>query len=290
MAAIVVTGAKGQLGMELRDLSTSYAGYDFLFTDIDALDITESDAVKRYIERRSPSWIINCASYTAVDEAENDRERAFAVNAGGVANIASAIKGSNCRLIHLSTDYVFDGTSNIPLTENDTPNPRTIYGKSKLEGEREALNHPFTMVVRTSWLYSRYGNNFVKTMLKIMSGGDNPKVVIDQTGSPTWARGLAIFLIGVVSDAIKNRRPMIPGIYNYSDEGVASWYDIAVAIASKCHPEREVTPCLTSDFSGKAERPAYTLLYKKKVKESFDITIHHWRESLVAMLKSYGYD
>jgi dTDP-4-dehydrorhamnose reductase len=285
MATILITGSDGQLGMELQKIAASYAGYEFIFTDINTLDITDREAVIETVRRTTPDWIINCAAYTAVDLAETENKRAMLVNEAGVSNIVNAIRESRCRLIQLSTDYVFDGLGNTPYNETDLPSPATEYGKSKLAGEKVALSYPETLIIRTSWLYSEYGNNFVKTILRLLGEGKNPFVVFDQVGCPTWAEGLASTIMIIISGVIRNKTPFVAGIYNYSDEGVCSWYDVAETIASETGERGRIKPCLSDHYPQKAKRPAYSVLNKQKIKENYDLTIHHWRENLVLCLK-----
>jgi dTDP-4-dehydrorhamnose reductase len=286
MTTILVTGAGGQLGSELSTLASRYSGYEFIFTDINTLDLTDKDAVLRYISETNPSWIINCAAYTAVDKAEDEPAATFAVNAAGPAHIAAAINGSDCRLIHISTDYVFDGSQNIPYLETDEPCPDTIYGKSKLEGEINVLSHPWTMIIRTSWLYSQFGVNFVKKILQFLNEGRHPEVVFDQTGSPTYAAGLAEAILIIISGVIRNKHPYVPGIYNYSDEGVCSWYDMAETIATNTGRPGIVRPCLTGQFPSKAHRPHYSVLNKQKIKDTYDIGIPHWQKNLIHCIEN----
>lgn len=285
MTTILVTGANGQLGCEISALAPKYSGYEFIFTDIGTLDLTDKDAVMNMISETNPSWIINCAAYTAVDKAEDDPAGAFAVNAAGPANIAAAIKGSDCRLIHISTDYVFDGSSNTPYLETDEPCPDTVYGKSKLEGEVNVLVHPWTLIIRTAWLYSGFGVNFVKKIMQLLDEGREPDVVFDQTGSPTYAAGLADTILQIISGVIRNRHPLVPGIYNYSDEGVCSWYDIAETIAVHTGRPGLIRPCLSSEFPSKAHRPPYSVLNKQKIKDTYDIAIPHWQQNLILCIE-----
>ncbi len=285
MTTILVTGANGQLGCEISALAPKYSGYEFIFTDIGTLDLTDKDAVMNMISETNPSWIINCAAYTAVDKAEDDPAGAFAVNAAGPANIAAAIKGSDCRLIHISTDYVFDGSSNTPYLETDEPCPDTVYGKSKLEGEVNVLVHPWTLIIRTAWLYSGFGVNFVKKIMQLLDEGREPDVVFDQTGSPTYAAGLADTILQIISGVIRNRHPLVPGIYNYSDEGVCSWYDIAETIAVHTGRPGLIRPCLSSEFPSKAHRPPYSVLNKQKIKDTYDIGIPHWQQNLILCIE-----
>jgi dTDP-4-dehydrorhamnose reductase len=285
MATILVTGSDGQLGMELRRLASSYAGYEFIFTDVNSLDITSLGEVNEFVKEKAPDWIVNCAAYTAVDKAEDDSAGAFAVNSTGVRNLIAAIRDTRCRFVHISTDYVFDGSRNTPYSEADETSPVTEYGKSKLAGEKEALVHPETLIIRTSWLYSAYGANFVRTMLRLLSEGKNPLVVIDQTGSPTWAEGLASTIMSIIAGVIRNKIPFVPGIYNYSDEGVCSWYDVAITIADCAGEIGRISPCLSDRYPQKARRPSYSVLDKQKIKETYNISIPHWRENLITCLK-----
>jgi dTDP-4-dehydrorhamnose reductase len=280
MSTILVTGASGQLGSEIRERSVRYGGYTFVFTDTGELDITDRKAAASFIAEISPSWIINCAAYTAVDKAEEDEETATLINAGGVENIVSALAGSDCRLIHISTDYVFDGTSSVPYLEDDTPSPDSAYGRSKLAGEKAAMGWPQTLIIRTSWLYSSYGNNFVKTILGKAGSTQSINVVFDQTGSPTYAADLAAAILEIISGVIQNRHVFVPGIFNYSNEGVCSWYDLAVEIVSVAGSECKVIPVRSSAYPSKVRRPAYSVLDKTRIRENYSLTIPYWRTSL----------
>ncbi len=280
MTTILVTGASGQLGSEIRELSTRYSGYEFIFTDIGELDITDDGATAAFIAANAPSWIINCAAYTAVDKAEDEENLATIINAGGVCNLVSALEGTDCRLIHISTDYVFDGNSPVPYTEYDTPSPASAYGRSKLAGEKAALTWPGTMIIRTSWLYSSYGDNFVKAILRKAGSSQDISVVFDQTGSPTYAADLANFIMEIISGVIRNKHNFLPGIFNYSNEGVCSWYDLAIEIIREAGSHCSVIPVRSSAWPSKVKRPAYSVLDKTRIKESFNITIPHWRTSL----------
>jgi dTDP-4-dehydrorhamnose reductase len=280
MSTILVTGASGQLGSEIRERSVRYGGYTFVFTDTGELDITDREAAASFIAELSPSWIINCAAYTAVDKAEEDEETATLINAGGVENIVSALAGSDCRLIHISTDYVFDGTSSVPYLEDDTPSPDSAYGRSKLAGEKAAMGWPQTLIIRTSWLYSSYGNNFVKTILGKAGSTQSINVVFDQTGSPTYAADLAAAILEIISGVIQNRHVFVPGIFNYSNEGVCSWYDLAVEIVSVAGSECKVIPVRSSAYPSRVRRPAYSVLDKTRIRENYSLTIPYWRTSL----------
>jgi dTDP-4-dehydrorhamnose reductase len=285
MAVILITGAKGQLGNELKVVSKKYFGYDFIFTDIDVLDITDPVKTASFLHKIKPDWIINCAAYNQVDKAESDYQNALLVNGTAVKNIADALKDSTCRFIHISTDYVFDGTSNTPYFDSSTPNPVSAYGKSKLEGEKAALTHYGSMVIRTSWLYSSFGNNFVKTIIRLANEKDSVRVVSDQTGSPTYALDLAEAIMQIVSGVIRNQLAFNSGIYSYSNEGVCSWYDFALAIIEEAELKCEVIPVSTSEYPVAAKRPAYSVMNKSKIKENYNLTIPHWRSSLKRCIK-----
>ncbi len=280
MTTILVTGASGQLGSEIRELSARYSGYEFIFTDTGEMDITDAEATAGFISANNPSWIINCAAYTAVDRAEDEESLATLINAGGVENIVNALRGSDCRLIHISTDYVFDGNSAVPYSEDDSPSPASAYGRSKLAGEKAALLWPNTMIIRTSWLYSAYGNNFVKTILRKAGSAQEISVVFDQAGSPTYATDLAAAIMDIISGVIRNRHNFVPGIFNFSDEGVCSWYDLACEIVREAGSGCLVLPVRSSAWPSRVKRPAYSVLDKTRIKEYYNITIPHWRTSL----------
>lgn len=285
MAVILVTGANGQLGNELRVISRNFYGYDFLFTDIDTLDITNPGATREFITANSPDWIINCAAYNFVDKAESEPDSAMAINALAVRNITDAIQGLESRLIHVSTDYVYDGRACTPYSEDSDPNPQSAYGRSKLAGERYAMMHPWSMVIRTSWLYSSFGNNFVRTMLKAGRERDSLKVVFDQTGSPTWAADLGEAIMNIVSGVIRNHFIFNAGIYNYSNEGVCTWYDFALEIMEQAGLDCTVHPVLSKDYRQQAVRPSYSVMDKSKIKETYGLAVPHWRKSLVKCMK-----
>jgi len=280
MAIFLITGANGQLGCELKDISKGFYGYDFVFTDVSELDLTDAAATKAFIEDLKPDWIINCAAYNFVDRAESEPALAQLVNTTAVANITDAISGSACRFIHFSTDYVFGGSGNIPFSETSPVNPQGVYARSKLEGEKAALKHKDTMVIRTSWLYSVYGSNFLKTI--IAKGGEtgNLRVVFDQTGSPTWAFDLATAVMTIASGVIRNQLAFSAGIYHYSNEGVCSWYDFAKEIVLEAGIECSIAPVLSREYVTPASRPAYSVLNKQKIRETYGIEIPHWRSSL----------
>jgi dTDP-4-dehydrorhamnose reductase len=285
MAIILITGANGQLGNELKVVSKNFYGYDFIFTDIDVLDITSQSQTSEFIKKVNPDWIINCAAYTLVDKAETEPDQALLINGKAVKNITEVIKGSECKFIHLSSDYVYDGKSNVPYNENIQANPLSAYGKSKLEGEKYALLHHGSMIIRTSWLYSSFGNNFVKTILRHASVNESLKVVFDQTGTPTYAADLAEAIMSIVSGVIRNQIALNSGIYNYSDEGVCTWYDFACEIVKEAGLTCNVYPVLTKDYRQTAQRPIYSVLDKSKIKDNYGLIIPHWRTSLLKCLK-----
>ena len=283
---VLVTGANGQLGSEIRELVAMHEDLETVFTDFDTLDITNKEAVFNYCDTWKPEYIINCAAYTAVDHAEKDISKAYLLNALGPENLAKACCRSGARLIHISTDYVFDGTAYRPYNEDDKPNPQSTYGKSKLEGEENvAIICSSAIIIRTSWLYSSYGNNFVKTMIRLGTERDLLKVVFDQVGTPTYARDLASAIIGIIKKSATDTSMWKPGIYHYSNEGVCSWYDFAVGIHHLAGITCQTEPIESKDFPTLAKRPFYSVLNKSKIKSAFGINIPYWRQSLHDCIK-----
>ncbi|MDQ7046866.1 MAG: dTDP-4-dehydrorhamnose reductase [Sulfurovum sp.] len=282
MLNVLVTGSHGQLGSEIQALSSHY-DYNFFFTDRNSLDISNETAIKTFISLNKISTIINCAAYTAVDKAEDDVENADKINHLAVKYLAQIAKEKSIKLIHISTDYVFDGKNHRPYIESDTTNPNGVYGKTKLDGENAMLtiNPSSSIIIRTSWVYSSYGANFVKTMLRLGKERDSLGVIFDQVGTPTYARDLAQAILEIVPQvANKNVE-----IYNYSNEGVCSWYDFAKAIFELSHIECDVKPIESKEYPTPAERPHYSLLNKAKIKKTFNISISYWKESLVECLE-----
>ncbi len=280
MAIILVTGASGQLGNEIRVLSKNYPGYEFIFTDIENLDITNKSEVNDFVRKSDPDWIINCAAYNFVDRAEQEEEKAFMINSLSVGNLAGAIRDTDRRLIHVSTDYVFDGNANTPYNENSETNPLSVYARSKRAGEQNALTHHASMIIRTSWLYSSFGNNFVKTILKNADEKELLKVVFDQVGTPTYAADLAYAIMTIVAGVVRNQKAFKPGIYHYSNEGVCSWYDFACEIVEMSGSECRVIPILSGEFPSKVKRPSFSVLDKSKIKENYGLEIPYWKDSL----------
>lgn len=271
---LLITGANGQLGNELRLL----LGDNALYTDYAELDITNAAEVRAFVNAHRVDMIVNCAAYTAVDKAESDEEKAYAINAVGPANLAQA----GVPLIHVSTDYVFDGASCRPYVEDDVPNPATVYGRTKLAGEKHVLENADTaLVIRTAWLYSSFGNNFVKTMLRLGAERDSLNVVFDQVGTPTYARDLAAAIVKIMPQL----KPGMKGVYHFSDEGVCSWYDFAVRIMDKAGQPCRVKPIESVDYPTLAKRPFYSVLNKGKIKAAFGVDIPHWEKSLDDCLK-----
>ncbi len=252
---ILVTGSTGQLGQELRRLAMQYDDYQFVFTNTDKLDLRDMPHVSDFIRYEGFDWIINAAAYTAVDKAEEDRENAFLVNSRAVFNMVQAAEWIGAKFIHISTDYVFDGKKAQPYTEQDTVNPLGIYAKSKAEGEQYVLKYNFGIVLRSSWLYSEYGNNFVKTMLTLAEKKQEISVVYDQVGTPTYALDLARMIMMIIEKHENEQLLIQPGLYHFSDEGVASWYDFAQAIFEYTGKEIKLFPIRTSQFPRPAPRP-----------------------------------
>jgi len=278
MANILITGSNGQLGSEIKAIEKEYPEHSFIFTDIEELDITNLGSLKSFFAENKIEVCINCAAYTAVDKAEDEQELALLVNQTAVANLAKVCGENQRRLIHISTDYVFDGTNHKPYQETDHPSPNSFYGLSKLKGEMEIIDHLDTFVIiRTSWLYSTFGNNFVKTMIRLGNERDELGVVVDQIGTPTFAADLAKAIMETV-DSEKT------GIYHYSNQGVISWYDFAKAIMQIKNIDCKVNAIESKDFKAKANRPFYSVLNKAKIAADFNIEVPYWLDSLKVMI------
>jgi dTDP-4-dehydrorhamnose reductase len=278
---ILITGAYGQLGSELKEIEMEYPNYHFDFTDVDSLDITNESDVESYFARNTPNFVVNCAAYTAVDKAEKEAVIAEKVNSLAPKLLAKNAKKVGAKVIHVSTDYVFSGDANQPYTENDEINPQGIYGKTKLQGEIDCLKeNPDSVIIRTSWLYSEFGNNFVKTMLRLGKERDSLNVVVDQIGTPTYAGDLAKAIVAIIKGTELNKETFVPGIYHFSNEGVASWYDFALAVFEMEKIQVEVAPVSSDKFPTPAKRPHFSVLNKSKIKDIFGIDIPYWRDSL----------
>ncbi len=283
---ILVTGANGQLGTEIRHLSSKYPKYNFLFTSKDELAIENLSALNNFFERQRINYCINCAAYTAVDKAETEKEKAFLINAEAAGFLASVCNEHHTKLIHVSTDYVYDGTSRQALKEQDAVAPLNVYGWSKLKGEQLVLqNNPSTLIIRTSWVYSIYGSNFVKTMLRLFNEKESLNVVNDQHGSPTYAADLAQIIMNLIEGTENNIN--YNGIVNYSNSGVTTWYDFAVAIKEFENSSCKIFPVPTSQYPTPAKRPPYSVLDTSKIKEMLNTDIPFWKESLHKCLKAY---
>jgi len=280
---ILVTGSNGQLGSELKKYAAKIdnKNYIFYFTDKKELDITDENAVKAYFALSKIDTIINCAAYTAVDKAEEERDAAERVNHQAVKYLAKAAKRENSQLIHISTDYVYDGTKCSPYTESDSVNPKSTYGYTKLKGEEEIVRicPPNATIIRTSWVYSVYGENFVKTMLRLGKERNELGIIYDQIGSPTNARDLAYAIMALIDSEKKSNSDDV-SVYHYSNEGVCSWFDFAKAIFELSQTECKVNPIMTSEYPTLAERPKYSVLNKNKIKEHYSLQIPYWRDSL----------
>ncbi len=278
---ILITGAYGQLGNEINHLAKKFPEWQFLFTDVDSLDITNESELETWFQNNKPDYVINCAAYTAVDKAESDIETAEKVNALAPKLLGKFSKKFDAKLIHISTDYVFDGQGFTPYSESDGVNPKSVYGKTKLQGEQFCLDeNPETIIIRTSWLYSACGNNFVKTMLRLGKELGQLNVVYDQIGTPTYAADLANAILSLIHISEMEPGKFVPGIYHYSNEGVASWYDFAKAIFEISGVNCAVSPVRSVEFPTPAKRPNYSVLDKAKIKNTIGITIPFWRDSL----------
>ena len=278
---ILVTGCNGQLGNEIQLLEKENPQHCFFNTDVEELDITDQLAVEQFVAQNKIEGIINCAAYTAVDKAESNKELCTSLNTVAPAYLAAAIDKRNGWMIHISTDYVFDGTKHTPYVEDDTPSPNSVYGNTKLAGELGVRKFcKKAMIIRTAWLYSTFGNNFVKTMIRLGKEKEQLGVIFDQIGTPTYARDLAVVIMTAINKGIK------PDVYHFSNEGVISWYDFTKAIhriagIDTCH----VKPLHTTEYPTPASRPAYSVLDKTKLKNAYGIEIPYWEESLAECIK-----
>lgn len=278
---ILVTGASGQLGSEIKDLVVNYTKFRFFFVDHPELDICNSSQLKFFIKENDINTVINCAAYTAVDEAEKDSDTAKKVNETGVSILVDAMEKVNGKLIHISTDYVFDGNDFVPYQEFDQVNPIGVYGHTKRGGELAVISSSIdAVVIRTSWLYSAYGKNFVKTMLRLGIERDEIGVIFDQVGSPTNASDLAKACLDILSYSSECNINSKGNLYHFSNEGVASWYDFSVAIMTLGKVNCNVKPIETKDYPTPAKRPHFSVLNKSKIKNDFEIDIPYWRDSL----------
>ena len=285
MLNVLVTGSNGQLGSEIKELSKEYS-YNFFFTNRSNIDITSKDNVKDFCQINNINVIINCAGYTAVDKAESDEINADLINRKAVKKLSLVCQELNIKLVHISTDYVFDGKNFKPYCEEYKTNPQSVYGKSKLDGENEMIkiNPKNSIIIRTSWVYSYYGNNFVKTMIRLGKEKESLGVIFDQIGTPTYAKDLAKLILDILPK-IDNQKV---AIYNYSNEGVLSWYDFAKEIMKMAKLNCKINPIETFEYPTPAIRPHFSLLNKSKIKDKFNIEIPYWKDSLDDCLRKLG--
>lgn len=275
---ILVTGSNGQLGKSIQDRAENFPEHQFIFTDIEELDITNENALDHYFSDNNINFLINCAAYTAVDKAEEDQEKAYLINTEAVKLLAGFSMKYNFTLIHISTDYVFSGKNFRPYTEADLPEPNGVYGKSKHEGEQAIFEYAkHAVIIRTSWLYSEYGQNFITTMLRLGNEREVLKIVSDQIGTPSYAGDLADAILHLINN---NYTTEIVEIFHFSNEGVASWYDFALEIMKQATIDCKVLPIKTEDYPLPAPRPFYSIMSKEKFRQSFNQDIPHWTESL----------
>ncbi|MDE6716922.1 MAG: dTDP-4-dehydrorhamnose reductase [Muribaculaceae bacterium] len=281
---ILVTGSHGQLGNCIRKVFDKDKNLEVVYTDVEELDITDREEVDHFIRENKFDFIVNCAAYTAVDRAETDDLKAAAINTVAVGNLAQAASRNRVKVIHISTDYVFNGEGYRPYEENDEPYPRSIYGRTKLEGEGILTSFcQDALIIRTAWLYSEFGANFVKTMLRLSNERDSINVVADQIGSPTYAGDLAEAIYHII-----RHKKWLPGIYHFTNEGVASWFDFTKAIFEIAGKKTNVNPIPTSQYPTPAKRPLYSVLSKMKIKNTYGVNIPYWRDSLKKCLSLMG--
>ena len=276
---ILVTGSNGQLGNEIKALSKNFLSFNYLFVSKEELSIENEQSVQKFFKENSIDYCVNCAAYTAVDKAESEKEKAFAINADAVGKLATICSEHQTKLIHISTDYVYDGSIHVPLKEENTVGPVNVYGSSKLKGEELALNNnPSVLIIRTSWVYSSFGNNFVKTMLRLFREKEEINVINDQLGSPTYAADLA----SVIMEFIEKIQQVgtFSGIVNYSNAGTTNWYEFAQEIKSSVNSNCKINPIPTSSYPTPAKRPLYSVLDTSKIKKLLQLEIPSWQESL----------
>lgn len=282
MINILITGANGQLGSEIRKIATQFPNFSFTYTDVNELDLTDRNAVVSFCSNAKYDYIVNCAAYTAVDKAESDKELASKINIDAVKTLVEAATIAQSVFIHVSTDYVFSGEHHLPYKEDDKISPRSVYGQTKADGEQEALKYSKSVIIRTAWLYSSFGGNFVKTILRLAKERSELRVVFDQIGSPTYAGDLAQTILAIIYFQSKNG--INPGIYHFSNEGVCSWYDFAKEIVDQSGLSCKIMPIESKDYPTPAKRPHYSVFNKSKIKSTFDIEIPHWKDSLIKCL------
>jgi len=286
MSHVLVTGARGQLGREIKKIRNSFKQI-YSFTDIEELDVTKKDVLESYLSSHPADYIVNCAAFTDVDAAETEPEKAMQLNRDVLINLKDCLEYyPNTRLIHISTDYIFKGNVTRPLREDDVTEPLGMYGKSKLEGEKVLQGHLRTLIIRTSWLFSVFGKNFVKSMINRLDQRSDLKIVYDQVGTPTYAEDLARAIMQIISDVESGKSDFVPGIFNYSNEGVCSWYDLAMEICRLNKCRGKIFPIETHEYPLPAERPIYSVLNKSKIKEVYGVEVPYWRDSLERCIKN----
>jgi len=286
MSKVLVTGANGQLGREIKKIRNSFSQI-YSFTDIEELDVSDKEVLESYLASNPVEYIINCAAYTDVDGAEEEPERAMQLNRDVLINLKACLeKHSQTRLIHISTDYVFNGQLTRPLREDDRTDPLGMYGITKLEGEKALTGHPRVLIIRTSWLFSVFGKNFVKSMINRMDQRNDLRIVYDQVGTPTFAEDLARAIMQIISDVDAHNKEFVPGVFNYSNEGVCSWYDLAVEVCRLINCKGNVIPIETHEYPTPAKRPVYSVLNKSRIKEVYGVEVPYWRDSLEKCIKN----
>ena len=286
MSQVLVTGANGQLGREIKKLRNHYPQI-YHFTDVDELDITDGDALKNHLTEHPVEFIINCAAYTNVDGAESEPGEAMKLNRDALVNFRECMKElPEARIVHISTDYVFKGNIMRPLREHDPADPQSVYGKTKREGEKVLEDHPGALIIRTSWLYSVFGRNFVKSMINRMDQREELRIVYDQVGTPTYAEDLARAVMKIIADVDSGVSAFVPGIFHYSNEGVCSWYDLAMEICMMNNCRGKVIPIETADYPLPAVRPVYSVLNKARIKKTYHVEVPYWRQSLEKCIRS----
>jgi dTDP-4-dehydrorhamnose reductase len=280
MTPVLITGCRGQLGSEIQRISGKFPEMLFSFTDLEELDITRPADIRSFLDNNPVKFLVNCAGYTAVDRAEDDTAMAYLLNADATGYLSTISAERGIQLIHLSTDYIFDGEKNHPYTENDPANPQTVYGKSKLQGEQALQKSGSGIIVRTSWLYSSFGNNFVKTILRLSGEKQQLNVVFDQTGCPTYARDLAMAILEMIR--IETKKDHLPrvDIYHYSNQGICSWYEFATSVIDFAGTGCKILPVESKDYVTRAKRPRYSVLSKEKMIHTYGIPVPHWKDSL----------
>lgn len=284
MTSVLITGCKGQLGSEIQRISDNFPEISFYFTDLEELDITRPDDIRSYLDKNPVKFLVNCAGYTAVDKAEDDKDMAYLLNANATASLAGISAELGIQMIHLSTDYIFNGEKNHPYTEDDPADPQTVYGKSKLLGEQALKKAGSGIIVRTSWLYSSFGNNFVKTILRLSGEREQLNVVFDQTGCPTYALDLASALLDMIRKEIELNHAPRHDIYHYSNQGICSWYEFAASIVDYAGKQCKILPVESKDYVTRARRPRYSVMSKEKITGKYNLHIPHWKESLSAFI------